>query len=167
MLIIELIPGESLLDEICRSLGKHEDIQYGLMPPEEYRLAVLRNIFEAEMAIYWDTEIWHSDLEPRNIRIRDDGSAAIIDFNRVSMFKYGGLAAHPKYSDGGDSALPMSPLERYWPFGGGSGIFTLSLSYWWARRVPQSWCENNDLAAEWCLAAWAGPTRPASTGPCL
>ncbi len=147
MLLLELIPGETMLAKIKRATAQDGSIQYSLLPPEEFRLRVLKNVLEAESSIFWDAELLHGDLEARNVMVKDDGSVVIINFNQAFMFKYGGREGdHPKRR--GDPTLPESPIDRFWRRSLGMPE--------WDRWIPESWLNNKDLITEWFLETWAG-----------
>jgi len=156
MLLLELVHGETMLAKILGAT-EHDVVQYPLLPPERFRLGVLKNLFEAEISIWWDAEVLHSDLEPRNVLVRDDGTVVIIDFNQAFIYRFIHYEHHPKHQEGGPQ-LPPSPIERYWPFAPGEGSLaeTEEDGNAWASWVPQSWLENQDLAAEWLLETWKG-----------
>jgi hypothetical protein len=151
MILIALIEGETMLAKILRAT-KNDTIVYSLLPREEFRLRVLKNVFEAEIAIWWDAEVEHIDVNPRNVMVRNDGRVVLIDFNQTMIYPYLG-AAHPKHGED-DSPLPPSPIQRYWkePFAdseedGGP----------WGNWIPKAWLNNKELAAEWLLDTWGNP----------
>ncbi|KAK4042975.1 hypothetical protein C8A01DRAFT_44045 [Parachaetomium inaequale] len=159
MLLLQLVHGETMLDKILRAT-RNGGIQYPLLPPEKFRLCVLKNLFEAEIAIWWDAEVLHSDQEPRNVIIRDDGSVVVLDFNQALVYRF--AEQHPKHRPGA-SRLAPSPIERYWPFapGGTTLADTEDSENPWASWIPHDWPQNQDLAAEWLLETWkdASPSK--------
>ena len=67
-LVMELVEGEDLAERLTR----------GRVPPEE-ALPIAKQIAEALEAAH-ELGIIHRDLKPGNIRIRDDGTAKVLDF---------------------------------------------------------------------------------------
>ncbi|KAG7293834.1 hypothetical protein NEMBOFW57_003892 [Staphylotrichum longicolle] len=154
MLLLELIHAESMFAKILRAT-ENDAVQYSLLPPEQFRLRVLKSLFEAVISIWWDAEVLHDDLESRNVLVRDDGTVVIVDFNQAFIYRYIDHQQHPKYFED-EPQLPPSPIQRYWPFVlGGSGLTSTEDSgSTWANWIPQSWLGNQDLAAEWLLKTW-------------
>jgi hypothetical protein len=155
MLLLELVQGETMLAKMLRAT-KSDVVQYPLLPPEQFRLRVLKNVFEAETSIWWDAEVLHSDTEPRNIIVRDDGTVVLIDFNQAIVFRFSGRK-HPKYFEGAPK-LPPSPLQRFWPFAPYPSIIADPAHHGnpWGHWIPKSWLKNKELAAEWMLQTWKG-----------
>ena len=155
MLALELIQGETMLAKMLRAT-ENDDVRYPLLPPEEFRLRVFKNLWEAEISIWWDAEVSHYDLEPRNVMVRDDGTVALIDFNRAIVFRFY-RREHPKYFEGAPK-LPVSPITRCWPFPPVGNIIADPGHHGnpWANWIPESWLQNKELAAEWLLQTWKG-----------
>ncbi len=153
MLLLQLLPGETVLSKIMRATVDGV-VQQARLPGLETRLRILRDTFEAEESICWDAEVLHTDLTPRNVMVEPDGRVVIFDFNRAVVYPFH-YRPHHKH-DKGASPLPESPIERYWPFPPGSGTFT-DPGNPWESWVPPSWIENPELAAEWLLETWKDP----------
>ncbi|KAL2173625.1 uncharacterized protein P884DRAFT_272997 [Thermothelomyces heterothallicus CBS 202.75] len=154
MLLLQLVRGETVLDKIRKAI-KNDAVQHPLLPDQETRLRVLKDTFEAETSIFWNAEVLHRDLSPRNVMVQPDGSVVIIDFNQAVVYPFY-YRPHPKYDEGAHP-LPPSPIKRYWPFAPGAGTFA-DPGNQWASWVPQNWLENPELAAEWLLKTWGSPT---------
>jgi hypothetical protein len=123
-----------------------KSVHYSRLPPEEFRLRVLQNIFEAEITIPWETGVTNHDVHPRNIMVKPDGSVVLIDFNRADI-------DFPKKD--GSTPLPPSPIVWEWPYPPGPGIFRRHWSEW----LPKGWHENRALAAEWLIETYRNTTR--------
>jgi serine/threonine-protein kinase len=67
-LVLEFIPGDTLVDRIVR----------GPMPTNE-ALAIARQIVQALEAAH-EHGVVHRDLKPSNIKVRDDGTVKVLDF---------------------------------------------------------------------------------------
>lgn len=162
MIHIELIPGECMLDIITRA----EDetglrIDYTRLPPEDFRIRVLKNIEEANLFIWWHAAVKHHDVVPRNVMVKPDGSVAIIDFNNVYLNDFtASYNNHPRTRKNNPCPLPPSLIEQLWPFPGGYGY-----EYPWIRWVPESWTKDPNLAAEWLVETYRSDSRfmPPST----
>ncbi|KAL2127513.1 hypothetical protein VTI74DRAFT_10621 [Chaetomium olivicolor] len=158
MILIERVQGECMFNMIERArIRNSDDIDYSLLPPEHFRLRVLRNILEAEMAIWWEAAVRHEDLEPRNVMVKPDGSVVIIDFNQAYIYDFTDACNyHPRRID--PSLLPPSPIEEYWSV---PGRFANSVEDDgpWGEWVPKSWLQNKDLAAEWLVDAYRDSPR--------
>jgi serine/threonine protein kinase len=156
MILLELIQGECLIDIIERAeTGKTVD--YSLLPPEDFRLRVLRNIIESESSIWWEGLLDHRDLEPRNVMVRPDGSVAIIDFNHATLYEFTIYGDdHPRHLD--PESLPESPIRRHWlvPLG---PISVHGMSGPWGHWFPGSWLRDMSLATEWLLETYRGSDR--------
>ncbi|KAK4124609.1 hypothetical protein N657DRAFT_572214 [Parathielavia appendiculata] len=152
MLLLELVPGETIFDKIPKA-KENKAVQYYLLPDEETRLRVLKNTFEAYISIWWDAEVLHRDLAPRNVMVKPDGSIVLIDFDRATVFPFY-YRPHQKYKDGAPP-VPHSPIEQFWPFSPGWSIVTNRGS--WADWFPQSWLMNREFVAEWLLETWGSP----------
>jgi eukaryotic-like serine/threonine-protein kinase len=72
-LVMELVEGEDLAGRIAR----------GLMPSAE-ALPIARQIAEALEAAH-EQGIIHRDLKPANIKVRDDGTAKVLDFGLAKL----------------------------------------------------------------------------------
>jgi hypothetical protein len=157
MILLQLIPGETALHIIVRA-QQDGVTQHHLLPDEEFRLRVLKSTFEAEVAICWNADVMHEDLEPRNVMAQEDGSVVIIDLNQAEVRRFRRDCSELEFSEDSRRLTP-SPLERHWPFAPGCGTFA---NIWgggtaWADWIPQSWHKNKELAAEWVLKTWASP----------
>ncbi|KAK4141553.1 uncharacterized protein C8A04DRAFT_39050 [Dichotomopilus funicola] len=140
-------------------------LDYSLLPPEDFRLRVLKNLFEAQISIWWDAEVKHEDLEPRNVIVKADGSAVIVDFNQAVLYKFYDnelnspedmkYLQHPKYWEN-EPALPLSPIEWNWPVAPVGRFLTDSWEHdnALADWIPEQWLQDADLAAEWLLETW-------------
>ncbi|KAK3290732.1 uncharacterized protein B0H64DRAFT_420885 [Chaetomium fimeti] len=157
MLLLQLVPGETVFDKILRAT-KDGAVRYDLLPDESFRLHVLKRTFEAEISIWWDAEVTHGDLEPRNVMVQGDGSVVLIDFNQAVVHRFQKHWPHAKYSKKAHH-LPPSPIKRRWPFAPGGANFANNEERDgpWARWIPQSWLGNKELAAEWLLKTWGNP----------
>jgi hypothetical protein len=153
MILLELLHGETVLDKIVKATVDGV-VQPGLLPDEETRLRILKHTLDAERSIWWDAEVLHGDLSPRNVMVEPDGSVLIFDFNQVEISPFQ-FQPHSKHSDNANP-LPKSPIERYWPYSPGTGTFIYP-SKPWASWVPPRWLEDGELAAEWLLEAWRDP----------
>ncbi|KAK4149469.1 hypothetical protein C8A00DRAFT_46926 [Chaetomidium leptoderma] len=154
MLLLQFVQGETVFDKILKAT-KNDTVQYSLLPDENLRLQVLKNTFEAEIRIWWDAEVRHQDLEPRNVIVQADGNVVIIDFNDALVYRFCGYSEHPKNSD----PLFRSPIEHYWPFIPGRDTFAYSEEQGgpWGNWIPEGWVENKESAAEWLLKTWGNP----------
>lgn len=164
IILLEFVEGETMLDIMLRA--RHGDkLHYSLLPSEDFRLRVLKNMFEAQISIWWDAEVKHEDLEPRNVIVKGDGSVVIVDFNQAEVYKLfdndldsssnSQLRAHPKYWDD-EPALPLSPIEWNWPV---TPVGRFLTEPWehdnpLADWIPKQWLQDADLAAEWLLETW-------------
>jgi hypothetical protein len=155
MLALELVQGETMLAKMLRAI-ENDAVRYPLLPPEQFRLRVFKNLSEAGIAIWWDAEVSHNDTEPRNVMVRDDGTVVLVDFNQAVVFRFNDRV-HPKYLEGAPK-LPPSPIQRLWPFLPTGNIIADPAHHGnpWANWVPQSWLKNKELAAEWLLQTWKG-----------
>jgi hypothetical protein len=114
MILLELVhDAETMLAKIVRAT-EDDDIRYSLLAPEEFRLRVLKNLFEASISIWWDAEVLHMDYEPRNVMVRNGGSVVIVDFNHAIVYRFFHYHQHPKHNAGAPKR-PPPPIERYWP----------------------------------------------------
>ncbi|KAK4141967.1 uncharacterized protein C8A04DRAFT_13652 [Dichotomopilus funicola] len=172
MILIELVPGECLLDMIERArvpvpsleptLRPITTTNYSVLPPEAFRIRVIRNIIEADIIIWWEALLTNHDFHPRNIMVKPDGKVVIIDFNHAQLFEfttYGDV--HPRQREPGHpDALtqPESPIERYWavPFGSVAAGWVGDL---WKHWMPESWVKDPDQATEWLVATFRDDTR--------
>ncbi|KAK4240542.1 hypothetical protein C8A03DRAFT_31359 [Achaetomium macrosporum] len=159
MLLLELVEGETILKKIMRAT-EGDIVQYSMLPPEDFRLRVLRDFIEAQITIWWDAEILHEDLHARNVIVRDDGSVVVINFNQAVVHRFKEHRNHPKYEEGADK-LPKSPIERRWPFApaGTLAKFATSdeLGGPWGGWLLQGWFEDEELVAAWLLDTWECP----------
>lgn len=146
-----------MLAKMLRAIEK-DAVRYSLLPPEPFRLGVLKNLFEAEISIWWDAEVLHYDTEPRNTMIRDDGTVVLIDFNQAVVYRFVNNREHPKYGYyEGALKLPPSPIQRNWPFEDPGGAIIANPAHHgnqWAHWIPEGWLKNRELAAEWLLKTW-------------
>jgi len=154
MILLQLLPGETVLDKIRRATSDDGVVQQARLPDLETRLRVLRDTFEAERSVCWDGEVLHTDVTPRNVMVSPDGRVVLFDFNRAVVYPFH-YRPHWKHDDGADP-LPKSPIEHYWPYSPGAGTFAYPWSPW-VGWVPPSWVENRELAAEWLLETWKNP----------
>ncbi|KAK4118959.1 hypothetical protein N657DRAFT_323490 [Parathielavia appendiculata] len=156
MLLLQLVPGETVLAKILKAT-KNNSVQLSLLPDQDTRLRVLKDTFEAAISIWWEAEVLHGDLSPRNVMVRPDGSVVLIDFNQAVVYPFH-YRSHPKHNKDA-RPLPHSPIERHWPFAPGTGTFADpgNQGNQWASWVPQSWLQNPELAAEWLLKTWGSP----------
>jgi hypothetical protein len=154
MLVLGLVQGETMLAKMLRAT-ENDVVRYPLLPPEQFRLRVFKNLFEAEISMWWDAEISHNDTEPRNVMVRDDGTVVLVDFNLAVVFGFFRWREHPKYLEG-EPKLPVSPIRRYWPFSPVGQIIADPAHHGnpWANWIPESWFQNKELAAEWVLETW-------------
>ena len=90
-LVLELVEGETLADRIAR----------GPVPLDE-ALPLARQISEALAAAH-DRGIVHRDLKPSNIKVRDDGTAKVLDFGLAKALE------GPSGDHAGGTALSLSP----------------------------------------------------------
>jgi serine/threonine protein kinase len=165
MILIEYIDGESMLQWILRAAGNNtrptrDMIDYSLLPTDGERLEILGRTVEAELAVWWYGGVHHQDISPRNIMIsRPPGSpvrVVLIDFDLSHVLKLSesGRRLLARRELG---ALPISPIERYWP----GAKFTCGDGFngW----ISESWCVDGDvsdeLAREWLVARWKGSPR--------
>jgi hypothetical protein len=98
-----------MLDIILRA--DNGNVDYALLPRENFRTRVLQNIIDAESMISWEAGITHNDIEPRNVIVKPDDSVVIVDFNQADTNNYKQHAMKQKYNPTG---IPPSPILRYW-----------------------------------------------------
>ncbi len=161
MLLLQLVEGETMSAKILRAT-ENGTVQDSLLPNEEWRLGVLKNIIDADFTIFWDAEIRHRGLEPGNVMIQDDGNVVIIDFNHVYIYKYSLYGGHDKYSEYHDDTteLAPNPVLHHWPFYPpclGQLIGPAGEDHPWGDWIPQAWFKDEELAAEWLLDTWGTP----------
>ena len=155
MLLLELVQGVDMMTRMLRAI-ENNAVRYSLLPPDRFRLCVFKNLLEARISIWWDAEVAHYDMEPRNVMVREDGTVVVIDFNAAMVFRFHGRE-HPKYFEDAPK-LPTSPIQRFWPFVPYPSIIADPAHHGnpWAYWIPESWLENKELAAEWMLQTWKG-----------
>ncbi|KAK4099346.1 hypothetical protein N658DRAFT_430121 [Parathielavia hyrcaniae] len=155
MLLFQLVPGETVLDKICKAT-KNGVVQRSLLPDEQTRLRVIKHTMEADLSIFWNAEVRHGDLTPRNAMVQPDGSVVLIDFNQAEVYPFY-YQPHPKY-DEVPSLRFFSPIEKYWPLDPwGSGTFDVATpGNPWESWAPEAW-KNPDVTAEWLLETWGSP----------
>ncbi|KAK3898548.1 hypothetical protein C8A05DRAFT_37868 [Staphylotrichum tortipilum] len=151
MILLELLARETILDKIRKATDDNK-VQQDLLPDEKTRLRLLRDTLDAERSIWWDAEVLHVDLSPRNVMVEPDGR---FDFNQAELFRFQ-LRPHSKHREDADP-LPKSPIERYWPYSPGGGTFTYRYEPW-ADWVPPGWLEDGERMAEWLLKTWKDVT---------
>ncbi|KAG7290329.1 hypothetical protein NEMBOFW57_000329 [Staphylotrichum longicolle] len=157
MILVEFIQGECMLDIIRRAETGPDSLDYSLLPPEKIRLCVLQNILEAKATLWWKAAITHSDLEPRNVMVKPDGSVVIIDFNQALVYDYTGYTFDdPRQL--GPNCLPPSLIEWYWPIPGGFADGPDKCGSW-AQWIPQRWLQDKELAAEWLINTYQDSPR--------
>ncbi|KAL2196357.1 hypothetical protein P885DRAFT_60962 [Corynascus similis CBS 632.67] len=143
MILIELVKGECMLDIITRAEVKSEGevtVDYSLLPPENFRIRVLRNILESDLAIWWEAGLEHNDLDPRNVMVKPDGSVVLIDFNHAHIWGFTiRWDLHPKQRD--PKSLPTNPIQRYWPLPCGFADSDGEIDPW-ADWIPRRWIED-------------------------
>ncbi|KAK4157792.1 hypothetical protein C8A00DRAFT_29329 [Chaetomidium leptoderma] len=156
MILVELVQGECMLDIITRAEDKYGlNVDYARLPPEDFRIRVLKNIHEANLFIWWHAGVRHDDLVPRNVMVKPDGSVVIIDFNHVYIYDFTpSYDMHPRTRELNPRPLPPSLIERLWPFQRG-----FKTDYPWIRWLPQRWIENPILAAEWVMETYRDDPR--------
>lgn len=152
MILLQLVPGETVFDKILRA-SKDSPVRYNLLPDENFCLAILKRMFEAEISIWGDAEVSHMDTEPQNIMVQGDGKVVLIYFNQAVVHPLEKYSLYAKYMEG-SYHLPCSPIERRWPFAPGGDEFPDKDDGPWARWIPKSWLDNRELAAEWLLNTW-------------
>ncbi|KAH6842355.1 hypothetical protein B0I37DRAFT_392947 [Chaetomium sp. MPI-CAGE-AT-0009] len=156
MILIELVPGESMMEIIKRAqdeLGLRVD--YALLPPEDFRIRVWKNLHEAKLFIWWRTAVRHEDVAPRNVMVKPDGNVVIIDFNNVYIYDFTPhYDSHPRTRERNPRPLPPSIIERLWPF-----PFRYQADYLWKHWIPQGWIEDPSVAAEWIVATYRDDPR--------
>ncbi|KAL2196107.1 hypothetical protein P885DRAFT_69711 [Corynascus similis CBS 632.67] len=118
MILIELVQGECMLDIITRAEDKIGlTVDYARLPPEDFRIRVLKNIWEANLFIWWYAAVRHDDLAPRNVMVKPDGRVVIIDFNNVYIYDFTPkYDMHPRTRKQNPRPLPPSIIERLWPY---------------------------------------------------
>ena len=142
MILIELVQGECMLDIILRA--DNGNVDYALLPRENFRTRVLQNMIDAESMISWEVGISHNDIEPRNVIVKPDGSVVIVDFNQAETNNYKQHAMKQKYNPTGK---PPSPIPRYWSnIGNGKGR--------WRGWMPERWLEDEELGNEWLILTY-------------
>lgn len=156
MILMEHIPGESMLQSILRAIPNKtpgetqfdlDSIDYSLLPPEKERLEVLARILDAEITLWWYAGVEHKDVSPRNIMVTRTadgaslGRVVLVDFNlsHVMRFSEVGCRVLSRRTPG---ALPTSPITRYWP----GWIYSSSgpFNAW----IPESWCVDVDSSED-------------------
>jgi len=155
MILIELVKGECMLDIIARAEVKSEGeitVDYSLLPPEDFRIRVLRNILESDLAIWWEAALEQNDLDPRNVIVKPDGSVVLFDFNQAHIWGFTiRWDLHPKQRD--PKSLPTNPIQRYWPLPCGFADSEGEIAPW-ADWIPRRWIEDKNLAAEWLIQTY-------------
>ncbi|EAQ84470.1 predicted protein [Chaetomium globosum CBS 148.51] len=146
-ILIKLVRGECMIDIIAHAEDKYGlEVDYALLPPEDFRIRVLKNIREPVLFICWNVAVRHDDVEPRNIMVKPDGNIVIIDFKNVYIYKFTpNRDMHPRTQKQGSLPLPPSIIERLWPFPRG-----YQLDYPWIHWIPQRWIE----ARAWRPNGW-------------
>lgn len=151
MILMELVQGECMLDMITRAEDKLGlTVDYARLPPEDFRIRVLKSIREADLFIWWHAAVEHEDLVLRNVMVKPDGSAVIIDFNNAYIYEFSArYDMHPRTRERNPRPLPPSLIERLWPF-----PFGFKADDPWIHWIPQRWIENPILAAEWVVETY-------------
>ncbi len=122
MILIELVQGECMMDIIMRAKAKDGTtgrtvLDYGRLPPEDFRIRVLQNLHEANLFIWWHAAVKHQDLAPRNVMVKPDGGVVIIDFDDAWVNDFtSDYDRHPRTRERSPVPLPPSLIERLWPF---------------------------------------------------
>jgi hypothetical protein len=162
MILIELVQGECMLDIITRAEENDgRTVDYARLPPEDVRIRVVKSIREANLFIWWHAAVQHHDLAPRNVMVRPDGTAVIIDFNSAYIYEFSPrYDMHPRTREKNPQPLPPSLIERLWPFPRG-----YKPDYLWIHWIPQTWIKDPTLGAEWLVETYRDDPRfmPPST----
>jgi hypothetical protein len=155
MILIELIPGECMLDIITRAEDKAgRMVDYTGLPPEEFRIQVLKRIQEANFFIWWHAGVKHNDFALRNVMVKPDGGVVIIDFNNAYIYDFtASYDSHLRTSERNPCPLPPSLIERLWPFPG------YHREYPWLHWIPERWIDDPSLAAEWLVETYRDDPR--------
>jgi hypothetical protein len=158
MIPMELIQGECMLDMITQAeTNAGRNVDYGQLPPEDFRVRVLRSIIESKLNLWWLGRVTHDDLEPRNIMVKPDGTVVIIDFNQSYIYDFTAQHdQHPRMLD--PTRLPPSPVEWWWPIPCGFADAVKDGGRW-GHWVPQRWLQNKVLAAEWLVETYGSNVR--------
>ena len=156
MILIELVQGECMLDIITRAENDHgRAVDYTRLPSEDFRIRVLKSIYEADIFIWWHAAVRHQDLEARNVIVKPDGTAVIIDFNNVYIYDFTpSYDKHPRTRERNPRPLPPSLIERLWPLPRGYGA-----NYEWIHWIPQRWIDDPTSAAEWLVKTYRDDPR--------
>ncbi len=156
MILLELVQGECMLDIIRRAENDNgRAVDYTRLPSEDFRIRVLKSIREAHLFIWWHAGVRHDDLEARNVMVKPDGNALIIDFNNVYIYDFTPMYdMHPRTREQNPRPLPPSLVERLWPFPRG-----YRADYPWIHWIPQRWIEDPTLAAEWLAETYRDDPR--------
>ena len=156
MILIELIQGECMLDIITRAEKDNgRAVDYARLPPDDFRIRVLKSIHEANLFIWWLAAVRHEDLEARNVIVKPDGNAVIIDFNNVYMYDFTAMYdTHPRTREKNPRPLPPSLIERFWPSPRG-----YKSCYPWIHWIPERWIEDPTSAAEWLVETYRDDPR--------
>ncbi|KAK4143642.1 uncharacterized protein C8A04DRAFT_37258 [Dichotomopilus funicola] len=170
MILLELVAGECLVDmmekaEVSSPTPERRyatTTDYSQLPPEDFRLLVMRNIIETDITIWWEGLLTHNDIEPHNIIVRPNGKVVIIDFNVAQLFNFTYYGDdHPRQLGPDDPyalTQPESPIMRYWPIPFG-GAYTGWESSMWKHWVPTAWIEDPNRSTEWLVKTYRGDTR--------
>lgn len=170
MILMELVAGNCLVDMMEKAEVKTPTpknyyattTDYSLLPPEDFRLLVMRNIIETEITVWWEGLLTHHDISPRNIIVKPDGNVVIIDFNSVQLFMFSVYGDdHPRQREPDHPyalAQPESPIMRYWPV-----PFGAAFDGWesdpWQHWVPKAWIQDPNRSTEWLVETYRDDTR--------
>ncbi|KAK3361289.1 hypothetical protein B0T24DRAFT_642915 [Lasiosphaeria ovina] len=144
MVLLEFVQGETMLDITDRAT-QDEELQYHLLPSEEDRLQVIKNLIEAEEAIEWWGMLESADHHPRNVIVGSDCSVTLIDFGLV-YFRSRWPEVRERMREERRGLHPPSPIERLW----GDYAYT-EVRGEWSGYVPESWIGNDENFHEWLL----------------
>ncbi|KAL2146237.1 hypothetical protein VTI28DRAFT_4816 [Corynascus sepedonium] len=145
MILIGLVQGECMLDIITGAEDKIGlTVDYARLPPEDFRIRVLKNIWEANLFIWWRAAVRHDDLAPRNVMVKPEGRVVIIDFNSVYIYDFTPkYDMHPRTRKQNPRPSPPSIIERLWFYPIGTKATTHGyIGYLNGGSKTQAWRPN-------------------------
>ncbi|KAK4203529.1 hypothetical protein QBC40DRAFT_219005 [Triangularia verruculosa] len=170
MILMEHLQGSTMQSLISKAFsatttGGTVDY-YALLPPEQTRLSILKQVLEARLKLFWNLEIELDILNTDNIFIcQPDNTIRLISFTGAKVYRHldpeveehqNTLIDERYYSPLTPAQMKpyVSPFMEYWPgdkdWVGGRGrryITNGPFMYW----LPQSWVKSKRNAVEWLI----------------